>query len=188
MTDCKKLITNVPMSTATLLSSTLLKYASEYMKNYKVSALDAFTRYGNSLYDFSKAHFWTSATRQNYTKRIYMLITEKALALSNSEINAIYRYFGGASISINSDIKDFEKQLKTEIAEKNAYEQKLIDSTEEQRNLTEHSPIMLDNIMQYIEYWNAFKKEEQYLLYNNLYVLGYIAGKRAERVRRKSIN
>ena len=186
MTDCK--IANVPISTRTLLNSTILKYALEYMKRYNVSALDAFTRYANSLYDFSKAHNQTTATRQNYTKRISMLITEKSLALSNSEIKAIYLFFDGAAISIDSNIEDFEKQLKTEIAEKNAYEQKLIDSTEEQRNLTEHSPLMLtDDIMKYIEYWNTFK-DEQYLLYNNLYVLGYISGKRAERVRRKSIN
>lgn len=180
-------MTNLKRS-ADILTATLLKSSLEYMRQYNTTALKAFTRIANQLYDFSKAHNRTTAARCDYTDRIFKVISENSLSFSNSELNAIYLYFGGASISVDKEIKNFEKQLKSEIKEQNAYRQKLIDETAEQRKLTGHSPLMLtDDIMQYIEYWNTFEKE-QYLLYNNLYVLGYIAGKRAERVRRKSTN
>lgn len=171
---------------ANALTATLLKFALEYMRQYNTTALKAFTRIANQLYDFSKGHNRTAAARHDYTDRIFKVISESSLSFSDSELNTIYLYFGGVSISVDTEIKTFEKQLKAEISEQNAYRQKLIDETAEQRKLAGHSPLMLnEDIMQYIEYWNTFKNE-QYLLYNNLYVLGYIAGKRAERVRKKS--
>lgn len=173
---------------ADILTAMLLKSVSGYMIRYNISALNAFTNVVDSLYKFTKLHKQTTATRFDYMERIFKVISENSLSFSDSEFNAIYCYFGGISISTDNKIKDVKKQLETEIAKRNAYRQKLIDETMEQRKLTGHSPLMLtDDIMQYIEYWNTFK-EEQYLLYNNLYVLGYIAGKRAERVRRKSTN
>lgn len=169
-----------------MLIPTLLKSTLEYMMRYNVSALHAFTVIVNKLYDYSKGNNITTAARQDYTERLFMLISENYLNLSDSELNGAYRYFGGISISVDPKIDDVEKQLKAEIAEQNAYMQKLIDNTKEQRNLIAHSQFILsDEVLQYIEYWKASNENEEYLLYNNLFYLGYIAGKRSERVRRR---
>ncbi len=182
MTDCKEIFKNVEILTATLLKSAL-----GYMTRYNISALNAFTNVANSLYEYTKLHKQTTAARFDYIERVFKVISENSLSFNDSEFNAIYCYFGGIAILTDSKIKDVKNQLETEIAEQNAYKQKLIDSTVEQRNLIHHSQIILsDEIIKYIQYWKTFEGDNsEYLLYNSLYFLGYIAGKRAERARKK---
>lgn len=184
MTECKKFFKNVE-----ILTATLLKGVSGYMIHYNISALNAFTNVVDSLYKYTKLHKWTTAERFDYTERVFKVISDNSLSFSDLELNAIYSYFGGIAISPDSKINNFKKQLKTEIAERNTYRQKLIDSTAEQRHLLHHSQLMLsDEIIKYIEYWKIFEREDaEYLLYNSLYFLGYIAGKRTERTRKKTI-
>lgn len=183
MFNGKELIRN-----ADVLAAMILNSARGYMQRYKLSALTSYVHSVRSLYNFSKGHGLTDDTEQNYTERTIKLITDRSLNFSDSELYAAYCYYDVSLISMNPKIKDFEKQLKTEISEQNAYKREVLNSTVEQRALISHSCIMLsDEIIRYIEYWETFEgQDKEYLLYNNLYFLGYIAGKRAERARRKA--
>lgn len=170
-----------------IIPALLLKHTMDYMGRYHISALRAYDSVTINLYDFTKGHGRTTSARQDYIEMTHDIITKKECNFSDSEIEAICAYLRGYSITGDENLIDFETQLNAEIAEQNAYKQKLKDETAVIRHLIDNSYFLLDeDELKYIEYCRNVNPRDELMLCNDMYVLGCIAGKRAERARRKT--
>lgn len=161
----------------------ILSNVGRDMKAYHFSAFKALQNECISIYHFSLAHNYTNALQGEYKEKVFRIFTDNTLDFSDSELNAIYRYYSRSPVLTMEECNDIEAKLVDSLADWNAYRNRLLKSTERIRSALDNSSVKLINIdvQKYIEYWKVFKQDSsEDILLKNLYTLGYLAGKQAE--------
>lgn len=150
------------------------------------------------LYHFLEARYkYTDTTQWDFMDKVIQYIINGDPWLFNDiEFEAINLYLQDISTDVDYDtICLYEKIVQEEY---NAQGQSFKKIEEEKtkieeektmncRNLLEYASFLLDDeTLNYIKYnWNIHRDTDDLLFFNEMYYLGYIAGKRAERKKRK---
>lgn len=162
----------------------------EHMKLYKDGEYDALVIIGTNLY-----HFLIDSTRVSrkavelFQERLFNYVLFNEETLTTEEIDRIYYYFGYGRKPLAKEYSEevFER-FRRAVQEHKAELKRLTEATAELRELEKScSPIeTLEKIYDYIRYYEIVEPRDRLLICSGIYHIGYIEGKRAERVRRKA--
>lgn len=137
-----------------------------------------------SIYRFSHVWCFTNRKRTPYYQSFLNFMLGEDTALNRNEINAIYRYFKDERFAPLSDSDN--KKVKAAVKHRQEHWKEITDKVSEQyKHLNSCSwSKAASKIKDFVDYSVYVLNEDSHLLYVNLYNLGYMEGKRAERKRR----